>query len=146
MPWEIALIVTSALLVAVLGLGFLLPKYRKRSVQGEQFTHENTSEHPDTALNFVLFSSDYCANCPAVRRVLTELDDEYPQISWSEVNLSHNLELAKHYQIMRTPAVFVLNSNRDILTRFSGAVAKSAFVAEIQTQLNLHPVEENHVQ
>ena len=146
MPWEIALSVTLALAALVGVLAVALPKQRSKAGSGRFGDVDLLDRHPDRSVHAVLFSSDFCAKCPAVRRVLSEYEANSTALSWSEINLSNSLELAKKYHILRTPTVFLLDGNNTIVQRLSGELNSAVLHHHLDRLLSTQTEEStNHV-
>lgn len=79
----------------------------------------------------VLFSTQFCARCPAVKRMLRSVADERNDLVFAEVDLTHRPEVASRLHILQTPTVFLLDGAGQVRARFGGAVAREAVVAEL---------------
>lgn len=73
------------------------------------------------SLTLVQFSTEMCAYCPATRRRLTALATEYDGARFVEVDLTHDLDLARRARIMQTPTVIVLDADGRERARIGGA-------------------------
>jgi hypothetical protein len=79
----------------------------------------------------VLFSTEFCARCPAVGRMLRSVTDARGDLAFTEVDLTHRPEVASSLRILQTPTTFVLDGTGQVRARFGGVVAREAVVAEI---------------
>jgi thiol-disulfide isomerase/thioredoxin len=68
----------------------------------------------------LMFSTDYCGQCPGVRRHLAQLEYRHGQVAFIEVDISDRLDLAAHFSINQTPTVFILDPEGHIKFRVSG--------------------------
>lgn len=48
-----------------------------------------------------------CAGCAQLRRMITRVLEEFPGLSWKEIDLIEHPELAGEYRIMSVPAVVI---------------------------------------
>lgn len=77
------------------------------------------------------FSSAFCAPCRATRRVLTEVADMVEGVAHVEIDAESHLDLVRRLNVLRTPTVFVLNANGEIVRRGSGLPHKADIVAAL---------------
>lgn len=66
------------------------------------------------------FSTEYCGQCPGVRRQLTELEKQTDGLLYLDVDITERLNLAAHFSVTQTPTVFVLNPKGEIKFRVAG--------------------------
>lgn len=66
------------------------------------------------------FSTEYCGQCPGVRRHLTDLEKQTPGLLYLDVDITDRLDLAAHFSVSQTPTVFVLNPKGEIKFRVAG--------------------------
>lgn len=123
MPLSTALIIAAALLVVAVAAGLLWRGFdgRRRSGAGRKV---RTSDLDLTALaertTIVLFSTETCARCPQVRRMLRGIADERDGVEQVDVDLTHRPDLASRYGILQTPTTFLVSPTGDVTARFSG--------------------------
>jgi len=79
----------------------------------------------------VQFSTQMCARCPHVRRMLGELAEVTDGVTLAEVDLTHQSELAKRLHILQTPTVFVVDATGAVRSRFAGVPRRDAITAEL---------------
>lgn len=80
----------------------------------------------------VQFSTEYCGQCPGVRRSLSQLEYRHGNLLYVEVDITQRLDLAAHFSISQTPTVFILDEIGTIKFRIGG-VPKSAIIrAELE--------------
>jgi len=54
-----------------------------------------------------VLSTPGCAGCDQTKRLITEVLEEFPGLSWEEIDLVEYPELAGEYRIMSVPAVVI---------------------------------------
>lgn len=86
---------------------------------------------------FVQFSTPMCAKCPGTARLLQQVAGEYPDVAHIEIDASERLDLARQFDIMRTPTTLVLNTDGVVVARMSGAPS----VAQAREALEAAPPE-----
>lgn len=69
---------------------------------------------------FVQFSTEYCANCPSVRRSLSAISDEHADIGFIEIDVGQRLDIARQAEVMKTPTVLVLDGDGHSVARIVG--------------------------
>lgn len=70
---------------------------------------------------FVQFSTPLCAVCPGTARLLTSVAAERPGAAHVEVDASERLDLARRFDIMRTPTTLVIDRDGAVVARMNGA-------------------------
>ena len=80
----------------------------------------------------VLFSTEYCGQCPAVRRSLTKLEYRKGGLLFIEVDITNRINLAAHFNISQTPTVFILNPAGEIRFRIGGTPKPKTIETEIE--------------
>lgn len=122
-----ALVVTVSVvaLAALLGIVYRLCNGRVRTVRG--VVHEIVSPadlpgSPAFGDRFTLlqFSTELCSPCRQAARVLDAAAAE-PGIAHIEVDLTRDAELARRFNILRTPTTLVLDSTGAVRGRIGGA-------------------------
>ena len=68
----------------------------------------------------IQFSTQYCGQCPGVRRQLSQLEYRLGGISFLEVDITDRIDIAAHFGISQTPTVFVLNQKSELVYRIGG--------------------------
>jgi thiol-disulfide isomerase/thioredoxin len=79
----------------------------------------------------VQFSSAFCAPCRATRRILGEVADMVDGVVHVELDAEANLDLVRRLNVLRTPAVFVLDASGRIVRRGSGLPRKADIIAAL---------------
>jgi thiol-disulfide isomerase/thioredoxin len=68
----------------------------------------------------VQFSSAFCTPCRATRALLTDVCSRLDDVAFVEIDAESHLELVRHLDVMRTPTVFVLDRDGEVVRRASG--------------------------
>ncbi|UWF78347.1 MULTISPECIES: thioredoxin family protein [Microbacterium] len=69
---------------------------------------------------FVQFSTEVCARCPQVRRMLSDLAIRHEGVGHIEVDLTRRTETAGRYRILQTPTTLLVDAGCRIRSRFNG--------------------------
>jgi thiol-disulfide isomerase/thioredoxin len=77
------------------------------------------------------FSSAFCSPCRATRRLLAEVTDLVDGVRHVELDAESHLDLVRRLNVLRTPTVFVLDANGDVVRRGSGLPRKADIVAAL---------------
>lgn len=134
MSLPIALAVAAALLVAVTLMGMLLRRRDGRSVAVHGDRHVDPADlmRPLGAqATLVQFSTEFCARCPQVRRLLGGIAAERDGVVHAEVNLTHRSDLAARYKVLSTPTTLLVDRDGRIRSRFTGAPTRAAVLAAL---------------
>ncbi len=99
----------------------------------------DTANFPPTVLKqkkpvFVDFYAPWCGPCQTTAPIIDELSDEYQQMVFVKVNVDENPDLATQYGIFSIPT-FIIFKEGKVVSQFSGANSKEAFVLEINKHL-----------
>ena len=118
LAWVAGLIV----LTAVLGLIWRARQGRVRTEQGDVVTAAEVFSAaafgPEATL--LQFSTEFCARCPATRRILGTIADAHPGVTHVDVDLTHRPELARRFDIMQTPTTLILDRTGRVRARIGG--------------------------
>ena len=70
------------------------------------------------------FSSDWCKPCQELHKIIlaTDLGD----IDYNEVDITDDMNLAKHWGIRGVPTLLLLDENKDELRRYTGLLSPIA--------------------
>lgn len=79
----------------------------------------------------VQFSTEFCARCPGVKRILSKLPEAIDGVVYTDVDLTHRPDLARRFSVMQTPTVLVVGADGVPSARYSGAVTRASIVTEI---------------
>ncbi|MFS0893485.1 thioredoxin family protein [Microbacterium sp. 179-I 3D3 NHS] len=77
-------------------------------------------------VTLVQFSTELCARCPHVRRMLRAVAAEHPGIRHVEVDLTHRPDLASRYRVLQTPTTLVVDDGGAVRARFPGVPQRHA--------------------
>jgi thiol-disulfide isomerase/thioredoxin len=80
----------------------------------------------------VLFSTEYCGQCPAVRRSLAKLEYRKGGLLFIEVDITNRINLAAHFNISQTPTMFILNPAGEIRFRIGGTPKPTTIETELK--------------
>jgi len=127
------------------GIFYKVSAGRGRSIQKSEVidlsrigAHKNGSPvtQPGKSATLLLFSTEYCGQCPGVRRSLTQLEKGSAGVLHAEVDLTDRLDLAARFSISQTPTVFILNALGELTFRVSG-VPKQGLIQQELTKLGI---------
>lgn len=134
MSLSIALLIAAALLAATVVAGLLLRRRDGRAVtvHGDRHVEPADLMRPlgDHA-TLVQFSTEFCARCPQVRRLLGSIAADRTGVVHAEVDLTSRPDLAARYNVLSTPTTLVVDRDGLIRSRFVGAPTR----ADVQTAL-----------
>ena len=68
----------------------------------------------------VQFSTEMCARCPQVRRMLGTVAARSDDLAHVEVDLTHRPDLSTRYRVLQTPTTFVIDRTGAVRARFNG--------------------------
>lgn len=74
----------------------------------------------------VQFSTEMCARCPQVRRMLRDLVDGHDGLRHVEVDLTRRPDLSARYRVLQTPTTFVVDGSGTVRARFHGVPSRHA--------------------
>ncbi|VXC28119.1 thioredoxin family protein [Pseudoclavibacter sp. 8L] len=86
---------------------------------------------PGDSATVILFSTEFCARCPATKRMLDQLAATAPGVVVAEVDLTDRQDLARSYDVRQTPTVLVLDADGKRVARIGGPPRR----AELEAQL-----------
>ncbi|UJP11303.1 thioredoxin family protein [Microbacterium sp. KUDC0406] len=126
----VALSVAAALLVGTLVVGFVWNARdgRRRTGRGEVVDAADAGGLGARA-TLVQFSTELCARCPQVRRMLGQVAGELEGVLHADVDLTHRTDLASKYRVLQTPTTFIVDGTGTVRARFNG-VPRRADVEE----------------
>jgi hypothetical protein len=79
-----------------------------------------------TSTQWVVFSTEYCAVCPAV---VAEIESRRPGDRVVVLDVAENLDLASRYRVRRAPTVLRAEPDGSVVARLSGVDAVRAELA-----------------
>ena len=80
----------------------------------------------------VQFSTEYCGQCPGVKRTLSQLAYRTGGLAFAEVDITERLDLAAHFSISQTPTVFLLDDTGHVIYRVGGIPKMNQLTDELQ--------------
>lgn len=81
------------------------------------------------------FSTEFCAYCPATRRLLGGIADRTPGVEHVDIDLTHAPEIAKRFKVLQTPTTLLLDGGGAIRARIGGAPKPAELSAQLDTIL-----------
>jgi thiol-disulfide isomerase/thioredoxin len=122
-----SLLVRVSVLVAAVALSVVVAAVlRRRAGRVRVVTDGGTLSPADVGhplgaeATLVQFSTETCTPCRAVRRLLDEHAAATPGVAHVEVDAERRLDLARRFNVLRTPTVLVLDADGRVTARFSG--------------------------
>jgi thiol-disulfide isomerase/thioredoxin len=134
-----ALVVIAILLAVTIGVGLYL-RWRQNRPQ-RHIAHEVVqperlgAEGLGQTATLLQFSTQTCARCPGVHRILSSIAEEHDGVIHLDVDLTHRPDIARHFHVLQTPTTLVLDESGVIQTRFGGAPSRDVIELEL-TRLN----------
>lgn len=121
MPLFPALLVLTALVAAAVLIGVVWrARDGRRSAGSDAVDLHDLGVTPGrTAL--VQFSTETCARCPQVRRMLREVASTRPDVDYIDVDLTARPDLARRHHVLTTPTTFLIAADATVTARFTGA-------------------------
>lgn len=92
-------------------------------------------EDLDSRPLFVQFSGEYCAVCKRNATVFANLSRARSDFQFTELMVEDHMEVLNNLDVRRTPTVFLLGTNRELLARTEGALSQRVITESID-QLN----------
>jgi hypothetical protein len=124
----LALTLAGALIVAAVAIGALVKVLDGRRRGGGHLAFD--ADHADGELGstatLVQFSTEMCARCPQVRRMLRGIAAGSDGITHVEVDLTHRPDLSARYRVLQTPTTFVIDRDGAVRARFNGVPHRHA--------------------
>ncbi|MCK2027144.1 thioredoxin family protein [Microbacterium sp. SSW1-47] len=74
----------------------------------------------------VQFSTELCAKCPHVRRLLGSYAAEQDGLRHVEIDLTTRPDLASRYRVLQTPTTLVVDGSGEVIARFHGVPQRHA--------------------
>ncbi|MBP3978170.1 thioredoxin family protein [Microbacterium sp. BLY] len=125
----LALTAVAALVVLALLAGLMLRRRegRRRDGGGLRFDPADAQGVTlGTGATLVQFSTETCARCPQVRRLLGSYAAADADIIHIEVDLTHRPDLSTRYRVLQTPTTFVLDAAGIVRARFAGVPSRES--------------------
>ncbi|WP_314422113.1 thioredoxin family protein [uncultured Microbacterium sp.] len=125
----IALAVVVALLVIAAAIGIVLRLLDGRRRAGGHLRFDPADADSDrlgSRATLVQFSTQMCARCPQVRRMLSTFVADADGLDHLEVDLTHRPDLSTRYRVVQTPTTFVVDGSGAVRARFHGVPHRHA--------------------
>ncbi|MFB7250434.1 thioredoxin family protein [Microbacterium sp. NPDC056234] len=118
----LALAIAGALIVlsVIIGVALRLADGRRRGGGHLRFDPVDASGALGPRATLVQFSTEMCARCPQVRRMLHTVASQEDDLAHVEVDLTHRPDLSSRYRILQTPTTFVVDGTGAVRARFNG--------------------------
>lgn len=143
MPLSVALLLAAAVLVLGAGAGIALRMLDGRRRSGHQLCLD-VADLDEAALapgaTLVQFSTEFCARCPQVRRLLGALADERIGVAHVELDLTARRDLAARYHVLQTPTTFLVDSAGIVRFRWGGVPGRDTINDALDAVLISEPV------
>ncbi len=124
----LALTVTAGVILFAVMLGAVYKHLQGRNVLREKNKGDiiplnlaNQISELGANATFVLFSTIYCVQCPAVKRHLDKITRDVESAKTYVVDLTDKPELAIELHIMSTPTIFVLSNEGRMKAKLIGS-------------------------
>lgn len=131
-----ALILVGVLLIVAVGAGLTLRWAQNRP--RHDVRHEVVeparlgATHLGDAATLLQFSTDMCARCPGVHRLLAGIADETPGVLHLDVDLTRRPDIASHFHVLQTPTTLVLDSRGAVQARIGGVPRRDVVELELR--------------
>lgn len=125
----IAVGVAGALIVLAAAIGVVLRLLDGRRRSGRHLRFDAADANADelgSRATLVQFSTEMCARCPQVRRMLRSYVAESEGLQHLEVDLTTRPDLSTRYKVMQTPTTFVVDRSGAVRARFHGVPHRHA--------------------
>ncbi len=125
----LALAVAGALLALTALIGVVLHRREGRRLGGGA-PRLRTSDIRTAGLGeratLVQFSTELCARCPQVRRMLRQYAEREDGLRHVEIDLTHRPDLSSRYRVLQTPTTLLVDSTGFVRARFHGVPQQRA--------------------
>jgi hypothetical protein len=134
MPVSIALLIAGAVVAVALAAGFIARARdgRRRSGGAVRVSPEDLPSGLLAPITLVQFSTELCARCPQVRRLLGEIASANG-IARTEIDLTRRSDLATKYHVLQTPTTFLIDASGKVAARWGGVPDHGSIIEAIAT-------------
>lgn len=125
----LALGIAAALLVLAVVIGIVQRRLDGRRRGGGELRFDPkdaASAQLGSRATLVQFSTEMCARCPQVRRMLHGYTDDQDGLAHIEVDLTHRPDLSARYKVLQTPTTFLVDDTGAVRARFHGVPHRHA--------------------
>jgi len=130
-----ALLILAALLAVAAGLGVLVRRRQGRARRDVSHEVIDPLRLGADALGenatLLQFSTEMCAKCPGVHRMLAAVADRHDGVRHLDVDLTHRPDIAKHFHVLQTPTTLILDERGVVQTRFGGVPRRDVVELEV---------------
>lgn len=145
MSVSVALVITGAVLALAIVCGFAVRAQdgRRRSGGRLRVRSEDLGGRSLAATaTLVQFSTELCARCPQVRRLLGQIAGEHAGIAHLEIDLTNRNDIATRYHVLQTPTTFLVDASGAVLSRWGGVPHRRTIEDALAPVLTLEPQEQ----
>ena len=123
----------AAVLVLATVAGFALRRRdgQLKGTRQQPLTVAEIGQPLGTRATLLQFSSSFCAPCRAARQLLADVAARDAGIVHVEIDVADRLDLARLLNVRRTPTVFVLGPQGEIIRRASGLPSRDEVLAAV---------------
>ncbi|MFI8633490.1 TlpA family protein disulfide reductase [Microbacterium sp. NPDC077663] len=130
-----AIIVLTVLLAVTVGIGLVLRRQqnRPRAVDPREVVEPTRlgAERLGERATLLQFSTEMCGRCPGVHRTLREIAEDREGVLHLDVDLTHRVDIAKHFQVLQTPTTLILDRHGVVHSRFGGTPGRQVVEMEL---------------
>lgn len=126
--------IAAALLVLATIIGVTLRRRDGRRLEGGTLRFDPAdaaSAEFGSRATLVQFSTEMCARCPQVRRMLGAYATDHDGLRHVEVDLTHRPDLSARYKVLQTPTTFVVDATGAVRARFHGVPHRHALTEAV---------------
>ncbi|MFT4258474.1 TlpA family protein disulfide reductase [Microbacterium sp.] len=125
-PVALALAGALIVLAIIVGVVLRLVDGRRRGAGHLRFDPAHAHGDLGSRATLVQFSTEQCARCPQVRRLLGTIAASGDGLAHVEVDLTHRPELSQQYHVLSTPTTFLVDRTGAVRARFTGVPHRQA--------------------
>jgi thiol-disulfide isomerase/thioredoxin len=130
-----ALLALCALLVAALAIGAVtrVRRGRVRRVARTEFVEPERlgADGLGESATLLQFSTEMCARCPGVHRMLASVAQAREGVRHLDVDLTHRPDIAKHFHVLQTPTTLILDRRGAVQSRIGGVPGRDVLELEL---------------
>lgn len=121
MTVSVALLIAGAVVLVAVAAGFAVRAQdgRRRSGGALRVLNDDVPGGLPASVALVQFSTELCARCPQVRRLLGEIAADHG-IPHREIDLTDRSDLAARYRVLQTPTTFLVDAVGTVVSRWGG--------------------------